>query len=257
VLAPPGCYLNHSCDPNAMRHGVKVFAWRPIAAGDEVTIDYRLNAFDGSSWPCECGAESCTGTVEGSFFAMDPERQTLLLPHAPRSSVTSIDADGKPNHPLPRSAGTAAVMSLMVTPERAAEYHGIVRSVTAWADGQQDITGIAAVGSWARDEPRMDSDLDLVILTVDKQRYSTDGWWVPGAVGQQADVVRTQDWGPLTERRVVLQSGFEIEFGFAAPSWASTEPLDAGTARVVRDGCLPLHDPSGAFELLIAAVRAT
>jgi SET domain-containing protein len=38
VLAPPGCYLNHSCDPNAMRHGVKVFAWRPIAAGEEVTI---------------------------------------------------------------------------------------------------------------------------------------------------------------------------------------------------------------------------
>ncbi|HYZ99517.1 MAG TPA: SET domain-containing methyltransferase [Acidimicrobiales bacterium] len=84
VLAPPGCYLNHSCDPNAMRHGVKVFAWRPIAAGDEITIDYRLNAFDGDSWPCECGAENCTGTVVGSFFAMDPERQRLLLPHAPR-----------------------------------------------------------------------------------------------------------------------------------------------------------------------------
>jgi D-alanine-D-alanine ligase len=57
VLAPPGCYLNHSCDPNAMRHGVKVFAWRPISKGAEITIDYRLNAFeDGSSWPCECGA---------------------------------------------------------------------------------------------------------------------------------------------------------------------------------------------------------
>jgi SET domain-containing protein len=83
VLAPPGCYLNHSCDPNAMRHGVKVFAWRPIEKGEEITIDYRLNAFDGSPWPCECGAQSCTGTVVGSFFAMDPERQTLLLPHAP------------------------------------------------------------------------------------------------------------------------------------------------------------------------------
>src|SRR5437879_11373168 len=45
VLAPPGCYLNHSCDPNAMRHGVKVFAWRAIDKGDEITIDYRLNAF--------------------------------------------------------------------------------------------------------------------------------------------------------------------------------------------------------------------
>jgi SET domain-containing protein len=30
VLLPPGCYLNHSCEPNAMRSGVKVFAWRAI-----------------------------------------------------------------------------------------------------------------------------------------------------------------------------------------------------------------------------------
>ena len=83
VLAPPGCYLNHSCDPSAMRHGVNVFAWRPIDRDEEITIDYRLNAFDGSSWPCACGSEGCTGTVVGSFFAMDPARQELLLPHAP------------------------------------------------------------------------------------------------------------------------------------------------------------------------------
>lgn len=83
VLAAPGCYLNHSCDPNAMRHGAKVFAWRPIAAGEEITIDYRLNAFDGDSWACDCGASSCTGVVVGSFFAMDDDRQRLLLPHAP------------------------------------------------------------------------------------------------------------------------------------------------------------------------------
>jgi hypothetical protein len=83
VLAPPGCYLNHSCDPNAMRHGVVVFAWRPIEAGEEITIDYRLNAFDGDSWPCDCGTAACSGTVVGSFFAMSAERQELLLPHAP------------------------------------------------------------------------------------------------------------------------------------------------------------------------------
>jgi hypothetical protein len=83
VLAPPGCYLNHSCDANAMRHGVRVFAWRPIAAGDEITIDYRLNAFDGGSWPCECGSAGCTGVVVGSFFAMPPERQRILYQHAP------------------------------------------------------------------------------------------------------------------------------------------------------------------------------
>lgn len=83
VLAPPGAYLNHSCDPNAMRSGVKVFAWQAIRAGEEITIDYRLNAFDGSSWPCSCGTAACTGTVVGSFFAMKPERQRLLLRYAP------------------------------------------------------------------------------------------------------------------------------------------------------------------------------
>jgi hypothetical protein len=83
VLAPPGCYLNHSCDPNAMRHGVKVFAWRAIEPGQEITIDYRLNAFGGDSWPCRCGMAACTGLVEGSFFAMPEERQRLLLAHAP------------------------------------------------------------------------------------------------------------------------------------------------------------------------------
>jgi SET domain len=80
---PQGCYLNHACDPNAMRHGVKVFDWRPVAAGEDITIDYRLNAFDGDSWPCDCGTAASTGTVVGSFFEMTADRQELLLPHAP------------------------------------------------------------------------------------------------------------------------------------------------------------------------------
>ena len=83
VLLPPGCYLNHCCDPNAMRSGVRVFARKPIAAGDEITIDYRLNAFDGDSWPCACGDAACTGTVVGSFFALPDERQQEYLRWAP------------------------------------------------------------------------------------------------------------------------------------------------------------------------------
>lgn len=83
IVEPPGAYLNHSCEPNAMRSGVKVFAWRDIAAGEEIVIDYRLNAFDGDSWPCVCGACSCTGTVVGSFFALPEETQRAYLPFAP------------------------------------------------------------------------------------------------------------------------------------------------------------------------------
>ena len=83
VLLPPGCYLNHSCEPNAMRSGVKVFAWRAIRKGDEITIDYRLNAFGKERWRCLCGSWSCSGEIVGSFFAMEPERQRRYLPYAP------------------------------------------------------------------------------------------------------------------------------------------------------------------------------
>ncbi len=85
VLLPPGCYLNHSCEPNAMRSGVNVFAWKEIRQGNEITIDYRLNAFDDTDrWECCCGNAGCPGTVVGSFFALSPERQRLYLPYAPR-----------------------------------------------------------------------------------------------------------------------------------------------------------------------------
>src|SRR5690349_6606187 len=70
VLLPPGCYLNHACDPNAMRSGVQVFAWTEIAQGAEITIDYRLNAFTGEQWECSCGSRSCLGTVTSSFFSL-------------------------------------------------------------------------------------------------------------------------------------------------------------------------------------------
>jgi len=83
VLLPPGCYLNHSCEPNAMRSGVKVFAWRAIRKGEEVTIDYRLNAFGDERWRCLCSSPSCTGEITGSLFSLDPMRQRRYLPYAP------------------------------------------------------------------------------------------------------------------------------------------------------------------------------
>lgn len=84
VLLPPGCYLNHSCDPNAMRHGVNVYAWKAIRRGEEIMIDYRLNAFGDERWNCSCGSANCTGSLIGSFFALDDAHQRLYLPYAPR-----------------------------------------------------------------------------------------------------------------------------------------------------------------------------
>ena len=142
----------------------------------------------------------------------------------------------------------------MVTLDRNADYERIIRSVADWAARQEDIIGVAVVGSCARNTERMDSDVDLVILTDREERYLSDSFWVPAAVGEPAELLRTQDWAPLTERRIVVRSGLEIEFGFTGRDWALADPVEAGTARVVREGCSPLVDPEKAFTRLIAAV---
>jgi uncharacterized protein len=145
----------------------------------------------------------------------------------------------------------------VVTDERATEYLEVRRSVEQWARRQVDIVGVALVGSWARSQARMDSDIDLVVLTPSQDRYVVEDEWATEAVSQPADIIRTEPWGPLTERRVRLPSGLEVEFGFAPPSWASNDPVDPGTAQVVRGGCLPLVDPSGLLARVVEAVRVS
>ena len=38
---PDDCYVNHSFDPNGLWHLGFIFALRPIAPGEEITVDYR------------------------------------------------------------------------------------------------------------------------------------------------------------------------------------------------------------------------
>ena len=142
----------------------------------------------------------------------------------------------------------------MVTDERQREYTEVCDAVMDWASQRPDIKGVAVVGSWARSEPRMDSDVDLVILTTEKSAYSAGDTWASAAVSQPAEIIRTQEWGAVTERRIRVASGLEIEFGFALPNWTETNPVDPGAARVVLDGCVPLVDRDELFENLLGAV---
>jgi uncharacterized protein len=71
----PFRYLNHSCEPNCQLYlveqshpdgseapvDVQLEALRPIARGEELTIDYAWSA-DGAI-PCLCGSQRCRGWV--------------------------------------------------------------------------------------------------------------------------------------------------------------------------------------------------
>ena len=83
ILPEPRCYANHACAPNAISTHDTLYAWRDIAAGEEITIDYRLNAYDRWEMICHCAAEAHPHTVIGDFFTLPAERQAAYLPFAP------------------------------------------------------------------------------------------------------------------------------------------------------------------------------
>jgi uncharacterized protein len=45
-----------------------------------------------------------------------------------------------------------------------------------------------------------------------------------------------------------------LELSFAGPSWASLDPIEPGTLRIVEEGCRILIDKSGALADLVASV---
>lgn len=59
--------VNHSCEPTAWLQGLDVVARQPIAAGEQITLDYAT--FYNQVMPdfrCTCGADSCRGTIRGT-----------------------------------------------------------------------------------------------------------------------------------------------------------------------------------------------
>lgn len=151
-------------------------------------------------------------------------------------------------HP-PRSAIATSDDHVTVARTREADVREFLQELVAWCGHRADVRAIALVGSWARGEARCDSDVDVVLLTTDPSRYlMTDDW----ALALGATVVATRRWGVLTECRLITATGIDVEVGVGDPSWATTTPLDEGTANVARDGLVPVYDPDAVLERLNA-----
>ncbi len=104
---------------------------------------------------------------------------------------------------------------------------------THWASAQSDIQAVALVGSYAREVATDTSDIDLVLVVDDPQRYLADTDWSTqfGTVAQQ----QIEDYGLVTSLRVWYVGGREVEYGLTTPAWIQP-PLDEGTQRVIQDG---------------------
>jgi hypothetical protein len=137
-----------------------------------------------------------------------------------------------------------------------AQLEQILAPISAWARSRPDIRGLALVGSWARGSAQSDSDIDLMLLVSEPQKFRSDEHWlteIDWAGGRVADW-HDAEYGSSWSRHVALEPRCQIEFTFCAPAWASTDPIDAGTANVVSGGCRVLVDKMQLFGNLLTAV---
>jgi predicted nucleotidyltransferase len=105
--------------------------------------------------------------------------------------------------------------------------------VTQWASSQSDIQALALVGSYARNTAKETSDVDLVLITTNRDQYLRDTSWIQnfGNIEKQ----QIEDYGLLISIRTWYTDGREVEYGITDERW-SADPLDEGTRRVIAHG---------------------
>jgi len=129
----------------------------------------------------------------------------------------------------------------------------LVKAVALWAENHVDIVSVALVGSHARGNARVDSDVDLVLQCASPARYLGDLSWI-SEFGVAKDV-SVEDYGVVQSVRVFYEDGPEVEYGITSSEWA-TLPLDEGTLKVLRDGVKVLLDRDGSLNRAVELALA-
>lgn len=131
----------------------------------------------------------------------------------------------------------------------------VVHRAAQWAETSRDVCSAILVGSYAYGKPRINSDVDLVILSDQVDRHLASLSFID-SITPGGQIIRHEQWGPMHERRVRLDDGLVVEFGVSTPAWAGL-PVDAGTARVLSDGCKIIFDDGTVTAVLSTlAIRA-
>jgi uncharacterized protein len=136
----------------------------------------------------------------------------------------------------------------------------LIDAIVSWARLEEDIVGVALVGSWARGNPNKRSDIDFMMLTDAYLSRIGSVQWSKNLchhfLRSRLKRWRIGFYGAVWSRHILLTSGQKIELSFGPLSWASTSPIDSGTRYVVHDALQVLYDPLGILANLKAQAVA-
>ncbi len=128
----------------------------------------------------------------------------------------------------------------------------LIKPIADWSQTHPDILGSLLVGSYSSGKTHQNSDIDICLFTKKTEMFFSDQSWVK-TFGDPKKVT-TEHWGVVKTLRVFYSNHEEVEFNFADPSWASTDPIDPETFKVISKGARILYDPSGFLDRLLKSV---
>jgi aminoglycoside 6-adenylyltransferase len=134
------------------------------------------------------------------------------------------------------------------------EMDEVLARIPAWANGRADVRAVVLVGSRARTESPADewSDADLLLFLDDPAPYADDAGWL-GAFGRAVlTFLEPTGVGDFTERRVLFESGAEVDFALL-PAEILAGELPAELVSVAGRGFRALYDTVGLAPRLAAA----
>lgn len=123
-----------------------------------------------------------------------------------------------------------------------------LEDIKKWAEKEENIESVIIVGSYARGTFNKNSDIDIVIITTDKEKMLKKQEFIE----KFGDIEKSQIeyYGACTSIRVFYKNGKEVEFGIVETSWIK-QPLDSGTHKVLSDGFKVIVDKKGYFKDLV------
>ena len=115
-------------------------------------------------------------------------------------------------------------------------FQELTKRFLVWAEAQQDIRGLLIVGSRARAKFPADalSDLDLVVITTDPNRYLNETGWFEDLGLVLVTFIEETAVGQQLERRVLYRGGHDVDFSIF-PASAFRKLIEGGFPLQIQD----------------------
>jgi aminoglycoside 6-adenylyltransferase len=126
----------------------------------------------------------------------------------------------------------------------------LLAAVADWGRQRSDVQAVFVVGSRARTAVPADqwSDIDIVVIVDDPDAYAADPGWLAAFGRPLLSFVEPTAVGGFVERRVLFESGQDVDFALVPLVAAEQIASDPGTAAVLGRGLRVLVDKAGLAE---------